>query len=127
MIRERSIAPRVHAALSIINTDTTTLLPIRYASDMKATKREIYYQVFGEEARFGFRKERNGEIVNTLGYYRRYNALTRAEIDAILDEQVIQLASATVGIYVPLLVETALSNAQFEAEKRQHDGVIRRQ
>jgi hypothetical protein len=122
MLLEGQRSPRIQKALSIIENDTVTRLPVRYRGDTTKTKREIYCEVFGPEAKFGKEEKQQGQSVHIPGYYEKYNILSSEQIDAILEEQTILLASATIGIYIPLLVEAALINAAFDAKVTHQNG-----
>ena len=102
-------------ALAIIENDPTRYeYGFQIGREMSTrTKAEIYEQELGDEARNGRKHTNpNGEVTHIPGYYERYTGLTRAQIDMVLVDCTILLATSTVLTHFGTTVHANLRRAE---------------
>jgi hypothetical protein len=102
-------------ALRIIRTDRTSFQG--YSKKGTLTKKEVYTEVFGKEARKGATRVIDGQEQRTPGYYEQYSFLSRREINGILKAHIQNLATATVVMHVKPLLDGDLRRAHVQARK----------
>ena len=102
-------------ALRIIWTDRTAFQG--YSKQSTLTKKEVYTEVFGKEARKGATRVIDGQEQRTPGYYEQYPFLSRREINGILKAHIQNLATATVVIHVKPLLDGDLRRTHVQARK----------
>lgn len=86
-----------------------------YGKQGTLTKKEVFREVFGKEARKGAKWVIGGQEQRTPGYYDHYPFLSRREINGILKAHIQLLATARVVIHVRALLEGDLRRTHAQA------------